>query len=498
MSGLRGALVGMAIGLAALGVLFHTEVEAAEKTWIASTAYNHCFLVIPIAVFLIWDRRASLRGLAVAPMPLAALLALPLGIVWLAAERLGFMEGRQLVAVSMVEILFLATLGRCLWSAVSGPLLYLYFLVPFGEFVTPRLQDVTTWFVRYGLDVIGIPAYVDGNVIEIPEGIFFVAEACAGLRFLISSVAFGVLYALLIYRSPLRRTIFIVASIIVSIVANGFRALGIVALGHLLGSAQAAAVDHVLYGWMFFSIVIVMLIALGLPFRQDEQPEVVSASPMMPKPNAVSQGMLAGLAVVLLAACGPAAVFGLNQAAAAPNVMLRPLDLTPSCVTVGQLASVSPGRAIIQHVTCGRTPMTIKIEVFSRRSTAGPVNAERWHLTRPPEADDTTDVPLTTLAGGTVPGWRLVQATQPTFLAAAALWIDGEPTAPGITMRLRMARASLFGGIYAPVLVVVTPLADWPLVDARREGELGRQITDLLDAHPEIGAQLRAMAKGEP
>jgi hypothetical protein len=54
------------------------------------------------------------------------------------------MEGRQLAAMSMVEVLFLAMLGRRLWRAMSGPLLYLYFLVPFGDFLTPRLQDITT------------------------------------------------------------------------------------------------------------------------------------------------------------------------------------------------------------------------------------------------------------------------------------------------------------------------------------------------------------------
>ena len=169
-------------------------------------------------------------------------------------------------------MLFLAVLGRRLWWAAAGPLLYLYFLVPFGDFLTPRLQDITTWFIRHGLDILGIPAFIDGYVIEIPQGTFFVAEACAGLRFLIASIAFGCLYALMMYRSPVRRGLFILVSIIVPIIANGFRGLGIVVLGYLLGSAQAAAADHIIYGWLFFSLVILLLIALGLPFREDTLP----------------------------------------------------------------------------------------------------------------------------------------------------------------------------------------------------------------------------------
>ncbi|HET6306950.1 MAG TPA: archaeosortase/exosortase family protein, partial [Rhodopila sp.] len=56
--------VGLALGagLLALGLLFHVEVAASVHTWVVSTAYNHCFLVLPIAVYLLWERRADLVG----------------------------------------------------------------------------------------------------------------------------------------------------------------------------------------------------------------------------------------------------------------------------------------------------------------------------------------------------------------------------------------------------------------------------------------------------
>ena len=301
-----------------LGVLFNAEVVAAVHTWNISTAYNHCFLVIPIALYLLWDRRFDLVGIAPRPTPAVLLLGLPLALIWLVAERLGIMEGRQLAALSFVELLFLAVLGKRLWWAMAGPLLYLYFLVPFGEFLTPRLQDITTWFIRHGLDILGVPAYIDGYIIEIPQGTFFVAEACAGLRFLIASIAFGCLYALMMYRSPVRRGVFILVSIIVPIIANGFRGLGIVYLGYLLGSAQAAAADHIIYGWIFFSFVILVLIALGLPFRQDHISTRSAAAADEPAgPPLSMRGMLAiALGMVVIAAISPTVAAGLTMATA--------------------------------------------------------------------------------------------------------------------------------------------------------------------------------------
>ena len=116
-------------------------------------------------------------------------------------------------------------------------------------------------------------------MIEIPEGTFEVAEACAGLRFLIASAVFGCFFAVVMYRSFLRRALFIILSITVPIAANGLRALGIIVLAHLEGSAAAVEADHILYGWFFFTLVIMILIAIGMLFAQkiDRRAPVASA-----------------------------------------------------------------------------------------------------------------------------------------------------------------------------------------------------------------------------
>jgi len=261
--------VTLALGLIGLGLLFQAEAAAALRVWLSSTAYGHCFLVLPIAAWLAWDRRGVARGLRPQPTPWPVLAVLPCALAWLAAARLGVMEGRQFAALGIAEALLVALLGWRLARAFAAPLAYLVFLVPFGAFLVPALQSVTVWCIDAGLDIAGVPHAVDAVTIDIPEGTFYVAEACAGLRFLIASLAFGACYACLMYCRIWKRLAFLAACGAVPVAANGLRALGIVLAGHLLGSAAAAAADHLVYGWGFFAGVTILLTLAGLPFRDD-------------------------------------------------------------------------------------------------------------------------------------------------------------------------------------------------------------------------------------
>jgi exosortase A len=267
----RAVLASIVAVLALFALLYPTEIAGAVRVWSQSTAYNHCWLILPIVAWLFWERR---RELALwTPSPSARpLLFVPVAAgLWLLAQRAGILEGRQLALMLMLQALLAALLGPRFWRAFIFEFLYLFFLVPTGEFLVPSLQVFTRDFIVGGLQLLHIPVYSDSTLIEIPEGRFFVAEACAGLRFLIASVAFGALYAYLIFRSWTRRLIFFVVSLIVPVIANGFRALGIVLIGHWRGSAEAAVTDHILYGWIFFTLVLFLLIALGLPFREKQE-----------------------------------------------------------------------------------------------------------------------------------------------------------------------------------------------------------------------------------
>ncbi|MBV9816305.1 MAG: exosortase, partial [Alphaproteobacteria bacterium] len=191
------------IGVAALvfGLVFRRDVAGAVRVWIDSTAYNHCFLILPLVGYLLWERRAVIAS--VSPRPtLWPLTIMPmLSAFWLVAAILDIQEARQLLLVAMFEVVLLVALGPRLFWLLLAPLMFLFFLVPSGAFLVPTLQKITAQITVAGLGLLGIPTFSDGFMIEIPEGTFEIAEACAGLRFLVASIVFGCFFAVVMYQS---------------------------------------------------------------------------------------------------------------------------------------------------------------------------------------------------------------------------------------------------------------------------------------------------------
>lgn len=235
--------------------------------WRTST-FSHGFLIVPISAYVAWSRRERLKLLTPAPtfwtIPVLALLA----VGWLFAELTTAGVVQQMCLMAMVVVLVWGSLGSVVTRALLMPLAFLFFAVPLGDSLVPKLQDFSAWFAVKILDVSGVPVLLEGRVISVPWGKWEVAEACSGLRYLLSSIAAGFLFAALAYKTWRRRVGFLIASAVVPILANGIRIYGIVLLGHLFGNHLAASVDHVLYGWVFFTVVMLLLFSAGNVWRE--------------------------------------------------------------------------------------------------------------------------------------------------------------------------------------------------------------------------------------
>ena len=264
----------LAVAAAVIGILaVHADTVASiVSIWIRSETFAHGFVVVPIGLWLIWQRRAALEASVARPFLPGLLLVASFGAMWLAATLSDVQAGRQFALLFMIEAAVLAVVGPAVVGAIAFPLVFLWFAVPFGEFLIPTMIDRTADFTVAALRATGVPVYREANHFVIPSGSWSVVEACSGIRYLIVSVMIGTVYAMVTYRSAARRALFIGASIVVPVVANWLRAYGIVMLGHLSNNKVAVGVDHLIYGWLFFGVVMVALFWFGSLLHETVQP----------------------------------------------------------------------------------------------------------------------------------------------------------------------------------------------------------------------------------
>ena len=285
--GQQQALAILLLALAAVVLLYHATFWSMLELWSRSQTFAHGFLIVPISCWLAWRQRARLAALAPQPSWQGLLLLGALGLAWLLADAANVPVVEQYAATAMLPACVLAILG---WPAVrllAFPLAYLFLAVPFGEVFLDPLIDFTAAFTVTALQWTGVPVFRDGNNFSLPTGNWSVVEACSGLRYLIAALALGALYAHVHCHSARRRL--------------------------------AVGVDHLIYGWLFFGLVVLLLFWLAARWRELPLGRAV--------PCAVGRGaspqavVRASLACVLLAALWPALALASQRqdGAAAPG-----------------------------------------------------------------------------------------------------------------------------------------------------------------------------------
>jgi len=257
-------LLGFAV--AAIFALFWRDLWAMLNTWWNVSTYNHCLLIIPIIFWLVQQRREELVKITPSVWAPGLLWGGLAASGWLLGEAAGVSFARQLGVIMMLQAAVFTLLGRNVSIAVIFPMFYGFFLVPFGDELVPFLQTITADMSMVFLAWANIPAYIDGVFISTPTGYFEVAEACSGVKFLVAMVAYGALVCNLCFKSWNRRILFMLASIIIPIVANGIRAFGTMYIAHHTSIEFATGFDHIFYGWIFFAVVLALVMALGWPF----------------------------------------------------------------------------------------------------------------------------------------------------------------------------------------------------------------------------------------
>ena len=279
-AGLRLALGVFAVAVAASVLAFPDVWRSMVSKWYESETFAHGFLIAPISAWMIWQRRGALAGAQLAPAPLGFVALAAAGLGWMLGELAGVNAVRQLAVVAMIPAIAWALFGWALVRRLLFPLAFLLFMVPLGEFLLPVMMQHTADATVLALRASGIPVYREGLNFQIPSGSWSVVEACSGLRYLIASAVLGTVFAYLHYTSLARRAAFVAAAILVPVLANWIRAYLIVMIGHLSSMQLATGVDHLVYGWLFFGLVMGLLFWLGMRWR--EPPPQYAALPEAP------------------------------------------------------------------------------------------------------------------------------------------------------------------------------------------------------------------------
>ena len=449
-----------------LAVHFETSISLV-RTWASSDLYGHGFLIAPVAGYMLWRRRHRLQAVAARPFPWG-IAAIGLAVmVWLVGEATATNTLRHLGLIAMLQGFYLAILGPAVARISIYPLLYLFMAVPFGGGLIEPLQVATAHGAVLLLQATGIPVHLDGFLLTIPAGRFNIAEACAGVRFLLSTLALAWLAADLLYTSPWRRAIFFGLAILVPLAANALRAYSIMFIATVRGPGSAAAFDHVTYGLVFLGFVIILLLLTGLLFR-DRAAVTAPQAPALPGQGA--RGSVLGLSIVALLSLAivalPALLAGRGdrvQADLAVSSLMAPNTSAPWRPVPDRTAAWRPSipgvdAEVLRSYATEAAEVTVYIGYFTEEQQgaeavnelndwAGPGGWKIRDTTRAvlPVDGATLDIPCLSLTRGAKR--RLV---------CHWYWVDGEMTGSPYIAKLLRLRARLFGGTQAAAVLALS------------------------------------------
>jgi exosortase len=233
--------------------------------WLNDGDMGHGFFVPIVAAYIVWRRRETLAAMRPEPSwwGVAAILW-GLGQGYLGTLGADLFLQRTSVLITLLGLLLSAG-GAPLIRALAFPLLLLLFMIPFPGVVyneiTFPLQLFASRVAEAALSVLGVPVYRDGNVLEIPSQKLDVAEACSGIRSLLSLSFLSLVYAYFFDRRVWMRWVLLISTVPIAIVANAGR-VTVTGLLSEVNPELAHGVFHTLEGWVIFAIAGLMLAAL--------------------------------------------------------------------------------------------------------------------------------------------------------------------------------------------------------------------------------------------
>ena len=248
-------------------LMYYNIAPLMVQQWYSDPNYSHGFIVPVIAGYFLYERREELMKAEVAPAN-AGLMIIIFGLLQLCVGYLAFelytMRSSFIVIFAGLILYFM---GAAVFRIMLLPVLYLFFMVPlpyivYDSIAFPLKQLVAKYSVET-LQHIGVVIIREGNILLLPETTLEVADACSGIRSLVSLLALATAFAVMSQKSTLKRAVIILMAIPIAIFTNGLRVVGTGILAQYWGAKAAEGFFHEFAGLAVFGVALVMLAGLG-------------------------------------------------------------------------------------------------------------------------------------------------------------------------------------------------------------------------------------------
>ena len=231
--------------------------------WASSPGYTHGFYIAPISLAIIWWQCRGGELPILSPSLSATALVIPMAVIMSVGKALDINLLQHIGFVGLLILGMRAMIGPVVFKRHLFAFAFLGFMIPFGDDIVPLLQHFTADFIVLSLRLFNIPVLDDGIFLTTPAGQFEVAQACAGLRFILATIMVGTLFSWVSFKSMKKRLVYVGLCLIVPVIANAIRATLIVLIATWTNKEDAVGFDHLVYGWGFFALIMIVLLGLG-------------------------------------------------------------------------------------------------------------------------------------------------------------------------------------------------------------------------------------------
>ena len=261
----RPTAIALVLGAAVLW-LYRGALSSLVHQWASDDNYSHGFFVAPLALYFAWERREALARASVRSGPGGAvLLAFSLAL-WMAGLLGAELFLTRVSLVGVIAGLVWFVWGRAYLRVLAFPIAFLLLMIPlpaiiFNQIAFP-LQLLASRVGETAIAAVGIPVLREGNVLQLPGRTLEVAEACSGIRSLVSLLMVAIVLGYFTERPSGARVLIACAAIPIAIVANAVRVAGTGIASEWIGPAASEGFFHAFSGWLMFVVAFVALLGV--------------------------------------------------------------------------------------------------------------------------------------------------------------------------------------------------------------------------------------------